>query len=57
MEYLTVTEAAKILRVSEKTLRRAIRAGRIPGARRVPGCRRYLIPRSFVEARSGESAA
>ncbi|MHB1011669.1 MAG: excisionase family DNA-binding protein [Desulfobacteria bacterium] len=57
--YFTVAEAAKVLRLHPKTLRRAIREGRIPGVRRVPGCRRFLIPRDFVEGHvhRGDAAA
>lgn len=47
-EYLTVREAAKLLRVTEWTIRKHLREGVYPGAIR-PG-RNWLIPRADVHA-------
>ncbi len=57
MEYYTVVETSRVLRVHDKTIRRLIRAGKIPGVRRIG--RRVLIPRAWVEGRTaiGENAA
>jgi excisionase family DNA binding protein len=47
--FLTVWEVAKILRLHPASIRKAVREGKIPGARRVPGGRLIRIPTAFVE--------
>lgn len=44
---LTVKETAEYLRVSEKTVRRAIAAGRLPSLR--PTARKLLIPKRALD--------
>ncbi len=50
-EFLTVREAARLLRVSERTMRKHLAAGRMPGARRIGAVwriRRAAIEELFV---------
>lgn len=47
--FLTVLEVASILRLHPESIRRAVRAKKIPGCRRVPGGRIILIPARYVE--------
>jgi excisionase family DNA binding protein len=49
IQYLTVAEAAEALRICSESVRRAVRAGKIPGARRVPGGTMIRIPAAYVE--------
>lgn len=46
--FLTVSETAALLRVHPESIRRAVREGKIPGARRVPGGRLIRIPESYI---------
>jgi len=48
-KFLTVAEAAKLLRIHPESIRRAVRENKIPGARRVPGGRLIRIPISYIE--------
>lgn len=51
--WFTVAEAAEVLRLHPESLRRAVRAGQVPGARRVLGGRTIRIPASYVEGKTG----
>ena len=48
-KYYSVTEAAKLMSISESALRRLIKAGEVPSVR-LGG--KILIPASFLEVRS-----
>jgi excisionase family DNA binding protein len=50
----TVEETARLLRVSEMTVRRAIRSGRLPA---VIFGRSYRVPRAFVAGLLADAAA
>lgn len=55
-KFLTVAETAALLRIHPESVRRAVREGKIPGARRVPGGRLIRIPVSYVdEQRKGQA--
>ena len=54
IRFLTVTEAAALLRVHPETIRRAVRKGKIPEARRVPGGRLIRIPESYITGKIRE---
>lgn len=54
-EYLTVREAADLLRVSVPTIRRWIASGRLPADR--PGVRTLRVKRSALNRLNGESGA
>lgn len=47
MTYLTVDEAAELLRVSRRTILRMVDAGKIPSALKVGA--QYRIPSTFVD--------
>ncbi len=55
--FLTVAETAALLRVHPESIRRAVREGKIPEARRVPGGRLIRIPESYItgKIREGKS--
>ncbi len=51
-QFLTVKEAARLLRVSERTMRKHLAAGRMPGARRFGALwriRRAAVEEMFAE--------
>ncbi len=48
-EYLTVREVAAILRCHRSTVRRHIRAGRLPALKATTGGSTLLIPRQAVQ--------
>jgi len=50
-QYLTVPEAAQELRVCDKTIRRWLVAGKLPGTR---VGRKWLVPLSVLENRTWE---
>jgi len=47
-QFLTVQEVAEALQLHPATVRRGVREGRIPEARRVPGGRIIRIPVSYL---------
>ncbi len=53
--YLTLTEVATILRVSEKSIRRYLGQGLFPGSKKIVG--KWLIPASAVDDLLGKTVA
>jgi excisionase family DNA binding protein len=49
-KYLTVTEAAAVMRTHPETIRRWLRAGLLPHARKTPSGYSWLIPTSDLLA-------
>lgn len=48
MDYLTVPEAAEVLRVHEETVRRWLQAGRLKGSK-LPGRGDWRVPQSEID--------
>ena len=54
LDYLTLAEAASVLRVSVASTRRWVKSGRL-SARQLPGAHgRYLIPRTALDMLLGD---
>ena len=52
-QFLTLQEVAEALQLHPATIRRGVREGRIPEARRVPGGRIIRIPASYLTEGNG----
>ena len=48
MDYLTISEAADLLRVHEETVRRWLQAGRLKGSK-LPGRGDWRVPQSEID--------